>query len=69
MSVDIMKCVFCGQNASVKIIKFTSEIIKKCNTVLEYRRSKSTLRKLRTTYDNLVLPTETLLDEGYQKNK
>ncbi|XP_077260671.1 uncharacterized protein LOC143896590 [Temnothorax americanus] len=49
MSDDTLKCVFCGQNKLGRIVKFTPVTIKKCFTVLEYRRSKPVLRKSQTT--------------------
>ncbi|XP_024893101.1 uncharacterized protein LOC112468205 [Temnothorax curvispinosus] len=39
--------------------------IKKCLTVLEYRRSKPVLRKSQTTYDNVELSAKNSLNEGY----
>ena len=65
MNDNIMKCVFCGQNTFQRIITFSSVTIKKCKRVLEYRRNKSFVRKSRTTYNNVELPAETSLNEGY----
>ncbi|XP_045534258.1 zinc finger and BTB domain-containing protein 17 isoform X1 [Papilio machaon] len=62
---DNVNCVFCGQEKTFeKVIKFTSETIKKCRTVLKYRQNKVVRRKLRTSYDKVELSDETL-NGGY----
>ncbi|XP_049881903.1 uncharacterized protein LOC126377895 [Pectinophora gossypiella] len=64
MSENNTKCVFCEKNTDKKTIKFTSETLKKCKTVMEYCRSKPNVRKSRKKYNNIELSDESL-NEGY----
>lgn len=65
MSDNQRKCVFCSELLTAKFATFTTETLKKCKTVFEYRQNKRSVRKSRTTYDNLKLPDDASGDAAY----
>lgn len=65
MSNVSVKCVFCGKKTCEKIKKFTPETLKKCITILEYRKVKPVVRKSSNTYATVELSEETSLNDGY----
>lgn len=65
MSDNQRKCVFCSEPLTAKFATFTTETLKKCKTVFECRQNKPSVRKARTTYDNLKLPDDASGDAAY----
>lgn len=65
MSDVSVKCVFCEKETCEKIKKFTPETLKKCMTILEYRKVKPVRRKSSNAYATVEISDETSLNDGY----
>lgn len=65
MSNVTVKCVLCEKETCEKIKKFTPDTLRKCITILEYRRVKPVRRKSSNAYATVKISNETSLNDGY----
>uniref|UniRef100_A0A6P7FYQ7 Uncharacterized protein LOC114335591 n=1 Tax=Diabrotica virgifera virgifera TaxID=50390 RepID=A0A6P7FYQ7_DIAVI len=60
-----VKCVFCGEETCEKFQKFTPKTLKKCITILEYRKVKPVQRSCSNAYATVEISNETSLNDSY----